>query len=435
MIKILDFKKEKNKIFAYFNKRNIFDFIQPDYYKTVTDIINDVKKNGDKSLLKYAKKFDNVELKKLKISKQEIDISFNKIKNQDTEFIKSFGLAIDNIKKFHSLYYKKSFLNIDENNVMLGEIVRPVEKAGIYVPAASAPLVSTLAMNVIPAQIAGVKELCVITPPEKTGKVNDYILATAKMLDIDNIYISGGAQAIAALAFGTETIPKVDKITGPGNIFVALAKKIVCGVVDIDMIAGPSELVIVADNNVNDEYICADLMSQSEHGSGMETSIAILFSKTKANNIIKKLDNLINIAERKKEILNAFKKYGMIIIVRNMNEAIELINRIAPEHLELLLENPEIYLKDIRNAGAIFLGQYTPEAVGDYIAGPNHTLPTTSTARFYSPLSVNSFLKSTNVLKYTEQALREIGKDVIKIAEVETLYAHSLSIKKRLEKN
>ncbi|HOK40524.1 MAG TPA: histidinol dehydrogenase [bacterium] len=434
MIKIVNYKKEKRIINEYFNKRNILNNVLPQQIKLVEKIINEVKNKGDKALLEFAKKFDKVDLKKLKVSEKDIDLAYDKIEKSDNEFIKSSEIAINNIKRFHSLSLRNSMFDINSQDVLLGEIVRPIAKAGIYVPGGSAPLISTLFMNVIPAQIAGVPEIVIITPPEKNGKINEYILAAAKMLNINQIYISGGAQAIAALAYGTETIPKVDKITGPGNIYVTLAKKFVYGIVDIDMLAGPSELVIIAEDKINDRYIAGDLISQAEHGSGLETSIAILFSKEKAKKVIEELKIIIDEMPRKKEILISLKNNGWIIIVNNMKEAIELTNIIAPEHLELLLENPDQYLNEIKNAGAIFLGEYTPEAIGDYIAGPNHTLPTTGTARFYSPLSVKDFLKTMNVIKYNEKAFNEISSSVIKLAEIETLFAHSKSVKIRLNK-
>lgn len=432
MIKIYDYKTDKEKIINIIKKRNIIDIISKDQTLLVEKILDDVRNEGDKAIKKYTNKFDKVDLDNLRVTEEEIDTAYEKIKKYDYDFIKSFKIASENIAKFHKMSVQKSFVYFD-SGAILGSMVQPVEKAGIYVPGGSAPLVSTVAMNVIPAKIAGVKEIYIATPPSKEGKINEYILTAAKMLNIYNIYKIGGAQAIAALAYGTETVQKVDKITGPGNIYVTIAKKIIYGIADIDMIAGPSELVIVADNDVEDNFIAADIMSQSEHGSGLETSIAILFSNEKGERLNKKVEEFVKNSKRKTEITSSLQNHGMIIIVNNINEAVELINIIAPEHLELMIKDNEHILKKIKNAGAVFLGKYTPESAGDYIAGPNHTLPTSGTARFYSPLSVNDFLKTTNYIKYDQETLKKYSDDIIKIAETETLTAHSQCVKERFK--
>lgn len=431
MIKVYNYNTDKEVILEIIKKRNIFDIISKNQISLVETIVQDVKNTGDEALRTYTKKFDSIDLTDLKVSSEEIDSAYLDVTKDDPEFIISFNKAIQNIYKFHKLSLQKSFV-YSEKGIILGSIVRPVDCAGIYVPGGSAPLVSTLAMNAIPAKIAGVEKIIVATPPSKNGKINKYILASSKILEIDNIFKVGGAQAIAALAFGTNSISKTDVITGPGNIYVTIAKKIVYGIVNIDMIAGPSELVIFADDNVEDNFIAADIMSQSEHGSGLETSIAIVFSKFKADKINAKVKEFVLESPRSKEITASLTNHGMIIVVDNINDGIDMINTIAPEHLELMIENPEKILNKIKNAGAIFLGKYSPEPAGDYFAGPNHTLPTSGTARFYSPLSVNDFLKVSNYIKYDKEALLNSANHIIKIADVETLDAHARSVKERL---
>ncbi|MCX7658792.1 MAG: histidinol dehydrogenase, partial [Oscillospiraceae bacterium] len=378
-------------------------------------------------LLKYTKEFDKVELQNIVVTKEEIEEAFNIVPN---DFIDILNRAIENIKAYHQKQVKNSWMFTKDNGVLMGQKVMPLDKVGVYVPGGTAAYPSSVLMNVIPAKIAGVDKIYMVTPPKKDGKVNPYILAAAKLVGVDEIFKVGGAQAVAALSFGTETIPKVDKIVGPGNIFVALAKKLCYGVVDIDMIAGPSEILIISDEKSNPRFLAADLMSQAEHDR-LASSVLITTSEDLANEVKRELEIQIETLERKDIIEDSLKRYGGILIVSSLEEAVNLSNLIAPEHLELMVENPFELLGKIKHAGSIFMGAYCPEPLGDYMAGPNHVLPTTGTARFYSPLSVDDFVKKSSFLYYPKEALSDLKDDIIKFTEYEGLTAHGNSIKVR----
>lgn len=395
----------------------------------VKEVLDNIKKNGDKALFEYTEKFDGVKLDALKVSQEEIEEAYNSI---DKELLESLQKAHDNIKKFHQRQVQNSFLTNDVNGVIVGQAVNPIEKVGIYVPGGTAPLPSTVLMNAVPAKVAGVNEIVMTTPPAKNGKINPVILAAAKIAGVDKIFKLGGAQAVGALAFGSESVPRVYKIVGPGNIYVAMAKKQVYGSVDIDMVAGPSEVLVIADEKANPRFIAADLLSQAEHDT-LACSILLTPSKEVAEKVAKEVDLQLSKLSRNEIAKQSIENYGRIVITENMDEAINLANEIAPEHLELSVENPFDYLSRIKNAGAIFLGEYSPEPLGDYFAGPNHTLPTSGTAKFASPLSVDAFIKKSSIIYYTREALAKVKDDVVRIAESETLTAHANSIKVRFE--
>ena len=339
---------------------------------------------------------------------------------------------MENIAEFHNRQREQGFTDCKDNGVMLGQRVRGLEKVGIYVPGGTAAYPSSVLMNAIPAKIAGVKEIIMVTPPCKDGSPNKDILVAAAICGVDRVFLTGGAQAIAALAFGTETIPKVDKIVGPGNIFVATAKKLLYGQVDLDMIAGPSEILVLADETANPKFVAADLMSQAEHDK-IASSILVTTSKALADEVLKEIDRQVKGLSRKEIIEKSLEDYGAIIICDCEHCAVEIANAIAPEHLEVLMKNPTEYIGKLDNAGSVFLGQYASEPLGDYFAGPNHVLPTSGTARFFSPLSVHSFTKRSSYIYYTEEALREAHDDIVLIAEKEGLTAHANAIKVRFE--
>jgi len=379
---------------------------------SVTKIIEDVRLNGDDAVIKYTRRFDKVKLsaKQLKVTESEASGAFQDI---DSEFISELKNIIDNVTKFYKKQVKnrRSWRIVDEDGVVLGEKYEPIEKVGIYVPAGTAPLISTVYMTVLPARVAGVKSIVLCTPPNKYQSVDPYILAVANLLKVDEIYKVGGAQAIAALAFGTKTIPKVDKIVGPGNDYVTEAKRQVFGYADIDMIAGPSEVVILANRSTNPLFVVKDLEAQSEHFKGLP--ILVTTSKPLAKMV-------------KKEVAN-----GYIILTKNLDEACDVVNRLAPEHLQIMVKNPQKWLKRINNAGAIFLGQFSPTAIGDYVAGPSHVLPTSGTARFFSGLGVENFIKSSHIISYSKKALEKAKKSIEKISKLEGLNKHMESIKVR----
>lgn len=395
----------------------------------VRNILQNVRKNGDKALIEYTKKFDCEILEEIKVSKREIEDAY---KNVDAEFLEALKMAKENICSYHEKQKQNSMIETKDNGVIMGRIVRGLEKVGIYVPGGTAAYPSSVLMNAIPAKAAGVEKLIMTTPPMKNGLINPNILVAADLAGVDEIFKVGGAQAVAALAFGTETVDKVDKIVGPGNIFVAMAKKSVFGFVDIDMIAGPSEILIVSDEKGDASYIAADLMSQAEHDK-LASAILVTTSKELADKVMEQINIQVDALGRKEVILESLKNYGAIIIVDTIDEAIEIGNAVAPEHLELMVENPFIYLGKVRNAGSVFLGYYSPEPLGDYIAGPNHVLPTSGTARFFSPLSVEDFVKKSSYLYYSETALKDVGNKVIRLAEAEGLTAHANSIKVRFK--
>lgn len=393
----------------------------------VTDILNNVKQNGDDAVREYTLKFDGHMPLKFEISREEIDSSPDKC---DRDFILALYKAADNIRDFHTRQKQQSWLEPKQNGVILGQRIRGLKRVGVYVPGGTAAYPSSVLMNVIPAKIAGVKEIVMVTPPQKDGTANPDILAAAKIAGVDRVFLMGGAQAVAALAYGTQSVPKVDKIVGPGNIFVATAKKLLYGTVDIDMIAGPSEILIVADKSANPKFLAADLMSQAEHDK-MASAILLTTSEETANETAKELSRQMQTLERRDIIKQSLNDFGAIIVCKDISEAVDFANELAPEHLELAVENPMEYIGRVDNAGSVFLGHYSPEPLGDYFAGPNHVLPTSGTARFFSPLSVDSFIKKSSFIYYTEPALSEAKDDIIKLAETEGLTAHANSIKVR----
>lgn len=423
MIKILKYGEVANdEIFARaMPEVNVEDI--------VADIIKNVRENGDKALLEYTEKFDKAKLSSLVVTKEEIEEALNVIEPKFLEILKT---ASKNIHKFHEKQVRQSFIINDEAGVVMGQKVIPVDRAGLYVPGGTAAYPSTVLMDAIPAKIAGCKEVVMVTPPMANGKVNPVILCAAFVAGVDTIIKVGGAQAIAALAYGTESVPKVDKIVGPGNAFVAEAKKQVFGAVSIDMIAGPSEILVVADGKSNAKHIASDLLSQAEHDKNASAVLVtddMDFAKKVADEIEVQLPSL----ERAEIARASIDNNGKIIVANSLNAAIEISNEIAPEHLELCVDNPFDYLDAIRHAGSIFMGRNCPEALGDYMAGPNHTLPTSGTAKFSSPLSVDDFVKKTQYTYYTKDALSKIARDVEYFATKEGLTAHAKSAVIRLD--
>lgn len=427
MIKVIDSKDKE----AYIEE--LFARNQSDYdtvYEIVDDIIKNVSMRGDEALIEYTEKFDGVKLDNLEVSEAEIESAFQSI---DASLLNTLEEACNNIQEYHSLQIQKSVINEKDNGeIQLGRLVTPIESVGIYVPGGKALYPSTVLMNAVPAKIAGVENIVMVTPPQKDGTIKDTILVAAKLAGVNKIYKLGGAQAVAALAYGTSTVDSVSKITGPGNIYVAAAKRKVQGIVGIDMIAGPSEILIVADEKANPKYIAADLMGQAEHDE-MAASILITNSSELAEQVIMQIDLQIDNLSKKEIIDASLSNYGAIIVVDDMDEAFDLANIIAAEHLEILTTNPFEDYKKIKNAGAIFLGEYTPEPVGDYYAGPNHTLPTSGTAKFSSPLSVEDFVKKTSLIYYSQEALSKAKDNIIEFATDEELTAHANAVRIRFE--
>ena len=396
---------------------------------TVSEIIKNVKERGDAALFEYCEKFDKAKLSSLLVSEEEIDEAYAAV---EPRFIDILTRAAANIRKFHEKQVRNSFIINDSDGVVIGQKIIPVDRAGLYVPGGTAAYPSTVLMDSIPAKIAGCREVVMVTPPNKEGKVNPVILAAARIAGIDKIFKVGGAQAIAALAYGTESVPKVDKIVGPGNAFVAEAKKQVYGVVSIDMIAGPSEILVVADGKSNPCHVAADLLSQAEHDR-MASAVLVTDSLSLAEKVSDELEKQIPELERKDIARESIDKNSKIIVADTLDAAIDIANEIAPEHLELCVDNPFDYLDKIRHAGSIFMGRNCPEALGDYFAGPNHTLPTSGTARFSSPLSVDDFVKKTQYTYYTKDALKKVASDVAFFANKEGLGAHAKSAIVRTE--
>ena len=397
----------------------------------VSGVIANVKGNGDKALFEYCEKFDGAKLSSLEVTKEEIEAAYLK---EDKEFLSTIELAKNNIHKFHSHQVRNNFVINDAGGVILGQKITPIEKVGIYVPGGTARYPSSVLMNAVPAKIAGVKEIVMVTPPDKDGSIPSYILAAAKIAGVDRVFKLGGAQAVAALALGTESVPKVDKIVGPGNIFVATAKRKLYGLVDIDMIAGPSEILVLADGSCNPKYVAADLLSQAEHDK-LATAVLITDSEELAKAVSEELEKQIPELPRCEIARTSIDDNGKIIIVKDMKQAVEISNIIAPEHLEVCVDDPFALLNLITNAGSIFLGKNVPESLGDYLAGPNHTLPTSGTARFSSPLSVDDFIKKSSFIYYTNDALENVKDDVVRFAEREGLSAHARAVSKRFENN
>lgn len=402
------------------------------YRETARNILEDIQNRGDEALYEYTSRFDQVDLNEetVKVSSKEIKKAKEEV---DQQLLKALKNAADNIQEFHEEQKDRSWQKQDTPGKISGQICRPLEKAGIYVPGGRASYPSSVLMTAIPAKVAGVENIVMVTPPDEEGNITPKILAAAEIAGVDSIYKVGGAQAIGALAYGTETVPSVDIIVGPGNIYVTMAKELVFGKVKIDMTAGPSEVLILADQDSNPRYLAADLMSQAEHDP-LASSILVTDSKDLGEKVRKEIEKQIEDLSKKDIIKESLNNYGLLIEVQKLKDGIEVINQIAPEHLELAVAKPFDILPDIKNAGSIFLGENTPEPLGDYYAGPNHVLPTEGTARFFSPLSVRDFVKFSSYIYYSEEALLEASDDVITLAEGEGLTAHANSIKVRKEK-
>ena len=402
--------------------------------ETVLSILKTVRELGDTALLNYTREFDKANItdpEDMKVTDEEIQAAYDGLNPKLRTILEK---AADRIRRYHAKQKQESWISFDEKDILLGQKVTPMERVGVYVPGGKAAYPSSVLMNVIPAQIAGVEEIIMVSPPGKNGDIHPSILAAAKVAGVNQIFRAGGAQAIAALAYGTKTIPKVDKIVGPGNIYVALAKKEVYGHVDIDMIAGPSEVLVIADASAKPSYIAADLMSQAEHDS-MASAILITDSDEIISGVLQELEAQIEKLSLKDTIRASLQQFGACILVDSIDKAIKLSNAIAPEHLELAMENPMDRLGQVKHAGAIFLGHHTPEPVGDYMAGPNHVLPTTGTARFFSPLGVEDFVKKSSILSFGREALEQIYEDVAEFARMEGLTAHANAMEVRFEKD
>lgn len=423
MIKIMKYGQVPNS--------EIFARVTPtvDVAGIVADILQDVRKNGDQAVLAYCAKFDKAELDTLEVSKQEIEEALTLVEPAFLEILKE---AAANIRAFHSRQVRNSFVMADKPGIVLGQKVTPIEKVGVYVPGGTAAYPSTVLMDTIPAKIAGCPQILMVTPPGKDGKINPAILAAASIAGVDKIFKVGGAQAIAALAYGTESIPKVDKIVGPGNAFVAEAKKQVFGMVSIDMIAGPSEILVIADGKSNPVHVAADLLSQAEHDK-LASAVLVTDSEELAEAVSQELERQLSCLPREEIARASIENNGKIIVADNLMKGIEIANEIAPEHLELMVDDPFAYLDAVKNAGSIFMGRSCPEALGDYFAGPNHTLPTSGTARFSSPLSVDDFVKKSQFSYYTADALASVADKIAAFAEKEGLRAHGRSVTIRKE--
>ncbi len=394
---------------------------------SVTEILDNVRRFGDTSVREYTMKFDGSVPEQAEVPASALEEA---VKTCDSEFIYALYKAADNIRDFHRRQKQQSWLEPKPDGVILGQRVRALRRVGLYVPGGTAAYPSSVLMNAIPAKIAGVEEIIMVTPPRKDGTANPDILAAAKIAGVDRVFLMGGAQAVAALAYGTQTVPQVDKIVGPGNIYVATAKKLLFGTVDIDMIAGPSEILIVADETANPKFLAADLMSQAEHDK-MASAVLLTDSERIAARTVEELERQVQTLSRRDIIGTSLRDFGAVIICDDIAQAVDIANSIAPEHLEMAVREPLEYIGRIDNAGSVFLGQYAPEPLGDYYAGPNHVLPTGGTARFFSPLSVDSFIKKSSFIYYTEDALRKAKDDIVKLAETEGLTAHANAIKVR----
>jgi len=430
MIQILKFSD--NDFAARFRRiEQRADEVPAGIEETVKTIIADVRQRGDAALFELSKKFDQIDLdtSNIEVSDAEMDSAQA---NVSTESLAALQLAADRIASYHAKQKQETWLSTDEDDVLLGQMVRPLDRVGIYIPGGKAAYPSSVLMNAIPAKVAGVAEVIMVVPMPG-GEVNPHVLAAAKIAGVDRIFKLGGAQAVAALAYGTESVPRVDKITGPGNIYVATAKRLVFGQVDIDMIAGPSEILVINDGSGTAAHIAADLLSQAEHDE-LASAILVTSSATMAVAVQKEVEEQLQQLSRETIARQSIDTYGAIIVAEDLAEAIEFSNRIAPEHLELAVDNPFELLSAIRHAGAIFMGHHTPEAAGDYLAGPNHTLPTGGTARFFSPLSLDDFVKKSSILSFSESGLQRLGKEIIHIAGLEGLEAHAKSVSIRLKK-
>lgn len=398
---------------------------------SVAAILADVKEKGDEAVFDYTKRFDGADINagNIVVTKEEIDEAYSLVDKQLVDVIRK---ALVNIREYHAKQKQYSWFDSTPNGTILGQKVTPLNRVGVYVPGGKAAYPSSVLMNIIPAKVAGVNQIIMTTPPGKDGRVNPGTLVAANEAGVDVIYKVGGAQAIAAMAYGTDSIRKVDKIVGPGNIYVALAKKAVYGHVSIDSIAGPSEILVIADETANPRYVAADLLSQAEHDE-MASAILITTSEELADKVSKEIDSFVAELSRSEIITKSLENYGYILIARDIDEAVETANEIASEHLEIVTKDPFTVMTKIRNAGAIFLGEYSSEPLGDYFAGPNHVLPTNGTAKFFSPLGVDDFIKKSSIISYSREALEPIHEDIIKFANAERLTAHANSIKVRFE--
>lgn len=427
IVKLTD--ESKTELLEILKKRNPVSLSE--YENTVNDIISNVRENGDKALFDYTEKFDKCVITKdtIKVTRAEIDEAYKKL---DPDFIEVMKKSAANIRDFHEKQKRESWITTKEDGSILGQRVLPIEISGVYVPGGKAAYPSSVLMNVVPAKVAGVKRIIMVTPPGKDGTLNPGTLVAADIAGVTEVYKVGGAQAIAAMAFGTESIPKVDKITGPGNIFVALAKKACFGHVSIDSIAGPSEILVIADETANPRWVAADLLSQAEHDE-MASAILVTTSEEIARQVSEEIDKFVEVLERKEIIQKSLDNYGYAFVAETMDEAIEAANAIASEHCEIITASPFEVMTKVKNAGALFLGHYSSEPLGDYFAGPNHILPTNQTARFFSPLSVDDFVKKTSIIAYSEEGLKAVHKDIERFAKEEGLTAHANSIAVRFE--
>lgn len=429
-MKILDLNKETtSNILESLLKRSPNSY--GEYEARVAEIIEEVRKNRDAAVFAYTEQFDHakIDANHLIVTEEEISEAYE---NVDPQLLKVIRKSLVNIRDFHSKQLQNSWFTSGENGTILGQKVTPLDKVGVYVPGGKAVYPSSVLMNVVPAKVAGVPHIYMTTPPDANGKICASTLVAAKEAGVDVIYKVGGAQAIAALAFGTESIPKVDKIVGPGNIYVALAKKAVFGHVSIDSIAGPSEILVLADETATPKYVAADLLSQAEHDE-MASAILITTSKALAEEVAKEIDYFVAKLSRKDIITKSLDNYGYLLVAPDMETAIDAVNEIASEHLEIVTQNPFDTMTKVKNAGAIFLGEYSSEPLGDYFAGPNHVLPTNGTAKFFSALSVDDFIKKSSIISYSREALQDVYKDIVQFAECEQLTAHANSIKVRFE--
>ena len=421
-------KDSKQNILENLLKRSPNNYTE--YESSVNEIINNVRENRDKAIFDYTKKFDkaDIDASNIRVTKEEIQEAYDKV---DEKLLAVIRKSIVNIKKYHEKQLQNSWFT-SEDGIILGQKVTALEKAGVYVPGGKAVYPSSVLMNVLPAKVAGVDKIVMCTPPGADGKVYPSTLVAANEAGVDEIYKVGGAQAIAAMAFGTESVPKVDKIVGPGNIFVALAKKAVFGYVSIDSIAGPSEILVLADETANPRYVAADLLSQAEHDE-MASAILITTSKELAEKVSDEVEGFVKVLSRKEIIQKSLDNYGYILVADNMDDAIDAVNEIASEHMEIVTKDPFTVMTRIRNAGAIFIGEYSSEPLGDYFAGPNHVLPTNGTAKFFSALSVDDFIKKSSIISYSREALEKVHTDIEQFAQCEQLTAHANSIKVRFE--
>ncbi|WP_041274946.1 histidinol dehydrogenase [Desulforamulus reducens] len=428
MIRVIK-SSDEEKIASLLNNR--ID-TQAEVAQRVASIMQEVREQGDKALCFFARRFDKASLEptSLKVTPEEIEAAYQQV---DPEILASLRLAKQRIENFHQKQLTRSWFQPDPEGSVLGQLITPLDRVGIYVPGGTASYPSSVLMNAIPAKVAGVTQIVMVTPPMNDGKINPYTLVAAAEAEVDDIYKVGGAQAVAALAYGTETIAPVDKITGPGNIYVTLAKRMVYGVVGIDMLAGPSEVLVVADGTAKPDCAAADMLSQAEHDP-MASAILLTHDTALAEAVSMELERQLAELPRQEIARQSLSNHSAIILTESIDESLQWANRFAPEHLELLLNEPVKYLGKVKHAGAVFLGHYSPEPVGDYLAGPNHVLPTGGTARFYSPLNVDTFMKKTSVIGFSEESLQKLGPDIIRLAEVEGLQAHANAVKVRLGK-